>query len=97
MFKNTFKVGFVYLVLLVTLALTNAQAQNSPVKNIVLVHGAWADGSGWKGVYDILSKDGYNVSMGAGTGDDIPGGCRSDETRPRPARWTVHSCRSQLW
>jgi len=22
-------------------------------------HGAWADGSGWKGVYDILVKDGY--------------------------------------
>jgi pimeloyl-ACP methyl ester carboxylesterase len=33
------------------------------VRNIVLVHGAWADGSGWKGVYDILAKDGYNVSI----------------------------------
>jgi pimeloyl-ACP methyl ester carboxylesterase len=32
-------------------------------KYIVLVHGAWADGSGWKGVYDILVKDGYNVSI----------------------------------
>src|SRR5947208_17072908 len=40
-------------------------AQNEPprVRNIVLVHGAWADGSGWKGVYDILVKDGYNVSI----------------------------------
>ena len=37
-------------------------AQNR-VRNIVLVHGAWADGSGWKGVYDILVKDGYNVSI----------------------------------
>ncbi|ABF40304.1 conserved hypothetical protein [Candidatus Koribacter versatilis Ellin345] len=35
----------------------------APVKNIVLVHGAWADGSGWKGVYDILVKDGYHVSI----------------------------------
>jgi pimeloyl-ACP methyl ester carboxylesterase len=26
-------------------------------------HGAWVDGSGWKGVYDILVKDGYNVSI----------------------------------
>ena len=34
-----------------------------PVKNIVLVHGAWADGSGWQGVYAILKKDGYNVSV----------------------------------
>jgi len=27
------------------------------------VHGAWADGSGWKAVYDILVKDGYKVSI----------------------------------
>jgi pimeloyl-ACP methyl ester carboxylesterase len=31
------------------------------VKNVVLVHGAFADGSGWEGVYNILSKKGYNV------------------------------------
>lgn len=35
----------------------------SRVRNIVLVHGAWADGSGWKSVYDVLVKDGYNVSV----------------------------------
>jgi pimeloyl-ACP methyl ester carboxylesterase len=40
-----------------------AQNQEHRVRNIVLVHGAWADGSGWKGVYDILAKDGYNVSI----------------------------------
>src|SRR5215831_16647421 len=33
------------------------------VRNIILVHGAWADGSGWRGVYDILTKDGFNVSI----------------------------------
>jgi pimeloyl-ACP methyl ester carboxylesterase len=33
------------------------------VRNIVLGHGARADGSGWRGVYDILVKDGYNVSI----------------------------------
>jgi len=37
-------------------------AQSAPVKCIVLVHGAWVDGSGWKSVYDILVKDGYSVS-----------------------------------
>jgi pimeloyl-ACP methyl ester carboxylesterase len=31
--------------------------------NIVLVHGAFADGSGWKSVYDILKKKGFNVSI----------------------------------
>jgi pimeloyl-ACP methyl ester carboxylesterase len=38
-------------------------AMAAPVKNIVLVHGAWVDGSGWKPVYDILVKDGYRVTM----------------------------------
>ena len=33
------------------------------VKNIVLVHGGFVDGSGWQGVYDLLKQDGYNVSI----------------------------------
>jgi pimeloyl-ACP methyl ester carboxylesterase len=41
----------------------NLQAQQSEVKNIVLVHGAWADGSGWRGVYDNLVRDGFKVSI----------------------------------
>jgi pimeloyl-ACP methyl ester carboxylesterase len=41
----------------------NIQAQQSEVKNIVLVHGAWADGSGWRGVYDNLVRDGFKVSI----------------------------------
>jgi pimeloyl-ACP methyl ester carboxylesterase len=40
-----------------------AQDEQRRVRNIVLVHGAWADGSGWKGVYVFLFKDGYNVSI----------------------------------
>src|ERR1700747_2160690 len=39
------------------------QTRQPSVRDIALVHGAWADGSGWKGVYDILVKDGYNVSI----------------------------------
>jgi len=35
----------------------------TPTKNIVLVHGAWVDGSGWKPVYEILVRDGYHVSI----------------------------------
>ena len=30
---------------------------------VVLVHGAFVDGAGWEGVYKILKKDGYNVSI----------------------------------
>jgi pimeloyl-ACP methyl ester carboxylesterase len=40
-----------------------AEPAAGPVRNIVLVHGAFADGSGWKPVADILLKDGYNVSV----------------------------------
>lgn len=36
---------------------------NQAVKNIVLVHGAFADGSGWRGVYDELTSRGYKVSV----------------------------------
>jgi hypothetical protein len=39
------------------------QAQKSDVKNIVLVHGAWANGSGWRGVYDNLFRNGFKVSI----------------------------------
>ncbi len=38
-------------------------AAAEPVKNIVLVHGAWVDGSGWKPIFEILSKEGFHVSM----------------------------------
>jgi pimeloyl-ACP methyl ester carboxylesterase len=37
-------------------------ARNNPL-NIVLVHGGFVDGSGWEGVYKILRKDGYTVSV----------------------------------
>ena len=63
MFRNTMKAGFVYVVMLAALGLASTQGQNRPVKNVVLVHGAWADGSGWKSVYDILVKDGYKVAI----------------------------------
>ena len=32
-------------------------------RNVVLVHGAFVDGSGWQGVYTLLKKDGYNVTI----------------------------------
>ncbi len=35
----------------------------APIKSVVLVHGAFADGSGWKGVYEILKKGGYDVTI----------------------------------
>jgi pimeloyl-ACP methyl ester carboxylesterase len=43
------------------LALAFAPFVHAAVKNVVLVHGAFADGSGWKAVADILQRDGYTV------------------------------------
>jgi pimeloyl-ACP methyl ester carboxylesterase len=43
-----------------------ASADTAPptgIKNVVLVHGAFADGSGWEAVAKILEKDGYTVSV----------------------------------
>jgi pimeloyl-ACP methyl ester carboxylesterase len=51
------------VLLLLTCGVLSAQDKRRPIRNIVLVHGAWADGSGWKGVHDILVRDGYNVSI----------------------------------
>ena len=44
---------------------TRAVAAAPPIgiKNVVLVHGAFADGSGWEAVASILRKDGYTVSV----------------------------------
>jgi pimeloyl-ACP methyl ester carboxylesterase len=35
----------------------------SEVRNVVLVHGGFVDGSGWQGVYDLLAGDGYHVAV----------------------------------
>ncbi|WP_042434949.1 alpha/beta fold hydrolase [Streptacidiphilus anmyonensis] len=35
----------------------------APIRNVVLVHGGFVDGSGWQGVYDHLTADGYHVAV----------------------------------
>ncbi len=43
---------------------TIAHAQTKPAaKDVVIVHGALADGSGWRAIYDILNKDGFHVTI----------------------------------
>src|SRR5258708_24168111 len=54
---------FFVVLLLLTGGVLSGQNKEDRIRNIVLVHGAWADGSGWKGVYEIMVKDGYNVSI----------------------------------
>lgn len=42
---------------------SGASAQSSQARNVVLVHGAFADGSGWRGVYSELTRRGYHVTI----------------------------------
>jgi len=35
----------------------------NPSANVVLVHGGFVDGSGWRAVYDLLTQDGYHVAV----------------------------------
>ena len=53
-----------YLSAALPLSLTGASsAMAADIKNVVMVHGAWADGSGWRPIYEILKNEGYNVRM----------------------------------
>jgi len=75
-----------------------AQAGPTPasaVKNIVLVHGAATDGSGWRSVYDILTKDGYQVSVVqqplTGLADDVAATKRVIDRQDGPVVLVGHS------
>ena len=51
-------------VLMIAMSGTMAHAQTKPAaKDVVIVHGALADGSGWRAIYDILNKDGFHVTI----------------------------------
>jgi pimeloyl-ACP methyl ester carboxylesterase len=80
---------------LALLSATIAPARAEPVKNVVLVHGAFADGSGWKPVADILRQDGYTVSIvqepETSLADDVAATNRILDRQPGPAVLVGHS------
>lgn len=57
----------ILILLTMVLGISSLSAQkkgnDSKIKNVVLVHGAFVDGSGWRAVYDILTKRGYDVTI----------------------------------
>ena len=63
--------------------------------NVVLVHGGFVDGSGWEGVYRILKKDGYNVSIvqnpTISLADDVAATKRVLAAQDRPVILVGHS------
>src|ERR1700723_1148125 len=58
-----FRLATVAAALAVTAAASAATSAPPSVKNVVLVHGAFADGSGWMAVAKILERDGFKVSV----------------------------------
>lgn len=77
------------------LSVAVAPAWAAQVKNVVLVHGAFADGSGWRRVADILRKDGYTVSIvqepETSLADDVAATNRILDRQSGPAVLVGHS------
>lgn len=57
--SNKISRHLIMTLVVVLIACSSSFAQS--IKNVVLVHGAFADGSGWRGVYNVLVKKGYHV------------------------------------
>lgn len=82
----------------VALSLTAAFAHAAvpaPIKNVVLVHGFFADGSGWRAVSDILTHDGYKVSVvqepETSFADDVKATTRVIDAQDGPSVLVGHS------
>lgn len=69
--------------------------ETQAVKNVVLVHGAFADGSGWRGVYDDLTARGYRVTIVqnplTSLADDVAATTRALARQSGPAILVGHS------
>jgi hypothetical protein len=100
MIFNHLKNFFVSAAAFLVLAGTAVPALAAPVKNIVLVHGAFVDGSGWKGVYDILVKDGYNVTLVqqplTSLAEDVAATKLPTCRASRPSSWRTRRCSLRL-
>ena len=83
------------LFLVIGLAISTMIAAHGQVKNIVIVHGAFADGSGWENVFKILKARGYNVTMVqnplSSLEDDVTASNRVLDKQDGPAILVGHS------
>jgi pimeloyl-ACP methyl ester carboxylesterase len=81
--------------LAVTAAASAATSPSPSVKNIVLVHGAFADGSGWMAVAKILERDGFRVSVAqppeTSLEDDVAATSRTIDAMGGPVVLVGHS------
>jgi len=80
-----------------TVEITRGEEASSPpsITNVVLVHGAFADGSGWRGVYDDLTGRGYHVTIVqnplTSLADDVAATKRALDRQDGPAILVGHS------
>jgi pimeloyl-ACP methyl ester carboxylesterase len=91
----TLRVVLAAVVVATSAAVEAGPAAIGTVKNIVLVHGALTDGSSWRGVYDILIRDGYRVSVVqqplTGLADDVAATKRVIDQQDGPIILVGHS------
>ena len=59
--KKNIRLGAFVMSLMISFA-SPLRAEATDIKNIVLVHGAFADGSSWSAVIPLLQADGYHVT-----------------------------------
>jgi pimeloyl-ACP methyl ester carboxylesterase len=72
-YKKERACAFLSMAIIFFSGLLFTEAASAQVKNIVLVHGAWADGSGWSAVYKILTAKGYHVDIVANPNVSLDG------------------------
>ncbi|SEC79173.1 Pimeloyl-ACP methyl ester carboxylesterase [Rhizobiales bacterium GAS191] len=84
------------IALMIAMGGAMAHAETKPAaKDIVIVHGALVDASGWRAVYDILSKDGFHVTIVqeplTGLAEDIEATKRAIDQQTGPVVLVGHS------
>ena len=84
------------IALMIAMGGTMAHAETKPTaKDIVIVHGALVDGSGWRAVHDILTKDGFHVTIVqeplTGLGEDVDATKRVIDQQTGPIVLVGHS------
>lgn len=84
------------LALLIAMGGTVAHAEpKAAAKDIVIVHGALVDGSGWRAVHDILTKDGFHVTVVqeplTGLAEDVDAARRIIDQQAGPVVLVGHS------
>lgn len=84
------------IAMMIAMGTATAHAETKPAaKDIVIVHGALVDASGWRAVYDILSKDGFHVTIVqeplTGLAEDVEAAKRAIDQQTGPVVLVGHS------